>query len=128
MVPASRLLSWVIAVGLTAVLSGCGTGASHEEQKPAKPSEDATQSQSAQPGGQSKVSSPDPAKGLAELSEADAALAKKQRVCPVSGEVLGAMGKPYKVMIKGKTVFLCCSGCEAALRKHPDKYLSKLEK
>ena len=38
------------------------------------------------------------------------------------------MGKPYKVIIKGRTFFLCCKGCEAELRAHLDKYLKKLEK
>jgi hypothetical protein len=45
---------------------------------------------------------------LAELSASDRAAAEKQRVCPVSGDVLGATGKPYKVTVKGQTVFLCC--------------------
>ena len=65
--------------------------------------------------------------GLAELSAEDRALAEKQRICPVSGEPLGSMGKPVKVTVKGRTVFLCCDGCEAEIKKDPDKYLAKLE-
>ena len=68
------------------------------------------------------------ADGLKELSAEDRAAAEKQRVCPVSGEVLGAMGKPYKITVQGRTVFLCCSGCEAEFRKHPDKYFAKMKK
>jgi YHS domain-containing protein len=68
------------------------------------------------------------ADGLKDLSAEDRAIAKKQRVCPVSGELLGAMGKPYKITVKGRTVFLCCSGCEAEFRKHPDKYFAKMKK
>ena len=64
--------------------------------------------------------------GLKELDEADRKAAEKQKTCPVSGEKLGAMGKPYKVTIQGRTFFLCCDGCLAELKAHPDKYLKKL--
>lgn len=67
-------------------------------------------------------------KALAELSEADRALAEKQKVCPVSGEPLGVMGKPYKVTVKGQEVFLCCPSCESEIKANPDKYLAKLNK
>ena len=70
---------------------------------------------------------PKPA-GLAELSPEDRAAAEKQKICPVSGEPLGSMGKPVKVTVKGQTVFLCCAGCEDAIKKDPDKYLAKLKK
>jgi multidrug efflux pump subunit AcrA (membrane-fusion protein) len=66
------------------------------------------------------------AKGLAKLSPADQVLAAKQKTCPVTGELLGSMGVPPVVEINGRKVFLCCKGCEAALRKEPGKYLSKL--
>ena len=65
--------------------------------------------------------------GFVELSVEDRALAEKQKVCPVSGERLGAMGKPVKITVKGQTVFLCCAGCENAIKKDPDKYLAKLK-
>ena len=64
--------------------------------------------------------------GLAKLSEADRASAEKQHVCPVSGQMLGTMGAPVKVNVKGRDVWLCCSGCESQLRADPDKYLAKL--
>jgi YHS domain-containing protein len=67
------------------------------------------------------------AKALGKLSSADRALAERQKVCPVTGQPLGSMGTPPSVVIEGKTVFLCCKGCEAALRKNPEKYLPKLE-
>jgi Cu(I)/Ag(I) efflux system membrane fusion protein len=66
--------------------------------------------------------------GLKDLSPEDLAAAKKQEVCPVTGEKLGSMGKPYKVTVKGQTVFLCCDGCEEAIKADPDKYLAKLKK
>jgi hypothetical protein len=45
--------------------------------------------------------------------------------CPVTGKPLGSMGAPVRVAVDGKTVWLCCSGCEARLRKTPAKYLGK---
>ena len=66
------------------------------------------------------------ADALAKLSPADRELAEKQETCPVSGEALGAMGKPYKVTVQGREVFLCCQGCEAEIKKNPEKYLAKL--
>ncbi len=51
----------------------------------------------------------------------------RQKVCPVTGQPLGSMGQPVRVTVKGQTVFLCCRGCEQAIRKNPDKYLAKLK-
>ncbi len=65
---------------------------------------------------------------LAMLSKADQAAARAQKTCPVSDGALGAMGKPYKVTVKGQDVFLCCQGCEGAITEDPDKYLAKLAK
>jgi hypothetical protein len=65
------------------------------------------------------------AKPLASSAE-DRELIAKQKICPVTGQALGSMGDPVKVVVKGRTVFLCCSGCEAAIKKDPDKYLARL--
>jgi membrane fusion protein, copper/silver efflux system len=54
------------------------------------------------------------------------ALAERQATCPVTGRPLGSMGAPQRVDISGRTVFLCCEGCEARLRREPAKYLAKL--
>jgi YHS domain-containing protein len=66
--------------------------------------------------------------GLAQLSPADRALAEKQAICPVTGEPLGSMGTPIKLTVAGRTVFICCAGCEEELRKEPEKYFAKLAK
>lgn len=65
--------------------------------------------------------------GLAELADEDRAAAVKQKICPVSGELLGSMGAPVKVTVKDREVFLCCAGCEGAITEDPDKYLAKLD-
>jgi len=61
-----------------------------------------------------------------KLSAADRELAAKQKVCPVTDEPLDSMGGPVRVEVNGRVVFICCKGCEAELRKDPQKYLRKL--
>jgi hypothetical protein len=68
------------------------------------------------------------ARALDRLAPQERELARRQRVCPVTGEPLGSMGTPPVVVVEGRTVFLCCKGCEAELRKQPAKYLAKLGK
>jgi YHS domain-containing protein len=126
----SRLLLSLSPIGLAIVIAGCNHQAA-KEQNQTSPLASPAGEQSAV-GGDSKQASadqsaPDVSSGLAELSVEDRELAKKQRVCPVSGELLGAMGKPFKTTVKGKTVFLCCQGCEHDLNQNPDKYLAKLK-
>jgi YHS domain-containing protein len=150
-------LAWLAAFGVAVTLSGCGSPTSQEKQKPAAPAENKAQEQPGGQGEHSGhteheghqhdahqgehsghedhadhehhtgAASVDVSKGLAELSDADRTAAEKQRVCPVSGDLLGSEGKPIKVTVKGKTVFLCCPDCEEAITKNPDKYLAKLK-
>ena len=54
------------------------------------------------------------------------ALAAEQRLCPVTGKPLGSMGPPIKLTVAGRTVLVCCEGCEGPLSKSPEKYLPKL--
>jgi len=63
---------------------------------------------------------------LSALSPEDQRLISKQKVCPVMDHPLGSMGAPFRVVIEGRTVFLCCEGCAPALKKDPAKYLAKL--
>jgi hypothetical protein len=56
----------------------------------------------------------------------DGVIAARQQVCPVTGHPLDSMGGPVRLEVAGKTVFVCCKGCEAPLRKSPEKYLAKL--
>jgi YHS domain-containing protein len=43
--------------------------------------------------------------------------------CPVSGEKLGEMGKPFTFVYKDQEVKLCCKGCKKDFDKDPEKYL-----
>ena len=63
---------------------------------------------------------------LTGLSPSDRESAERQRVCPVSGELLGKMGEPVKLDVQGREVWICCAGCEDALRKDPEQYFAKL--
>jgi len=62
---------------------------------------------------------------LKKLSPEDAASVEKQHFCPVSGKMLGSMGAPIKVEVKGKSVWICCEGCKQKVLDNPDEYLAK---
>jgi YHS domain-containing protein len=46
--------------------------------------------------------------------------------CPVSGDKLGDMGKPYDFVYQGQEVKLCCPDCKAQFDKDPAKFLKKI--
>jgi YHS domain-containing protein len=64
---------------------------------------------------------------IKKLPPADAAVALKQMVCPVSGENLGSMEVPIKVSAEGKTFFLCCASCNKAVKADPKAVVAKLK-
>ncbi len=41
----------------------------------------------------------------------DQRLIKRQKICPVTDQPLGSMGTPFRMVVAGHTVFLCCSHC-----------------
>ncbi len=57
----------------------------------------------------------------------DAALTAAD-VCPVSGEKLGTMGKPFVLTYQGREIQLCCKACKPDFEADPAKYLAKLKK
>ena len=63
---------------------------------------------------------------IRQLPDGDAEAALSQTVCPITGEALGAMGTPAKVVLDGHPVFLCCAGCETEATEDPDETLAKL--
>jgi Cu(I)/Ag(I) efflux system membrane fusion protein len=64
--------------------------------------------------------------GSPPLTPEEAALAGKQKVCPVTDLPLNSMGGPIASVVEGRKVFLCCKGCEPRLRADPAKYFAKL--
>jgi hypothetical protein len=83
-------------------------------------------------GDTSKPASEDPAEAakikanLASLPVEERAAIEKQKICPVSGELLGTMGAPPKVKVAGHDVYICCKSCEEPLTKDPAKFLAKI--
>jgi Cu(I)/Ag(I) efflux system membrane fusion protein len=63
-----------------------------------------------------------------KLSPADQLLVNQQKNCPVTDLPLDSMGGPIAVDVEGRRVFICCRGCEARLKKEPQKYLAKVKK
>ena len=62
---------------------------------------------------------------IAKLPEADRKIAEIQRVCPITDMPLGSMGVPYKMVVKGKPLFLCCEGCKDKVAEDPEAALNK---
>lgn len=56
-------------------------------------------------------------------TKADTDAARRQRVCPVDGDVLGSRGPAVKVLIGEYPLYLCSEDCIAAVRETPEKYL-----
>jgi uncharacterized protein (TIGR02231 family) len=66
---------------------------------------------------------------MAKLSPEDRRLAEAQLFCAVDQDSpLGSTGPILKEMVKGQPVFLCCKGCLAEARNHPDETLAQLQK
>jgi hypothetical protein len=66
---------------------------------------------------------------LAKLPPEDRRLAEAQVFCAIDQDtLLGSSGVPIKVMCKGQPVFVCCKGCAAEVRAHPEQALADLEK
>ena len=65
---------------------------------------------------------------MAKLSPNDQTLARAQVFCAIDQDSrLGSMGPIQKVMVKDQPVFLCCKGCEAEAKAHPDETLVKVQ-
>jgi hypothetical protein len=64
---------------------------------------------------------------IAQLAPDDQGPARRQRICPVTRLPLGSMGKPERVVVEGRAVFLCCAGCKQALIDDPGKYLAAIQ-
>lgn len=47
--------------------------------------------------------------------------------CLVSGETLGEMGDPIRIVYEGQEIKFCCKSCPKKFEKDPETYLKKLE-
>src|SRR5579862_3653445 len=56
----------------------------------------------------------------------DAPVPDKLTTCPVSGDKLGEMDKPFVFEYKGREVKLCCKDCKKDFNKDPAKYMKKI--
>ena len=104
-----------------ATLSGCS------ESRP--PQEPAAQSTSEEPAASTDVDADNAEIGneLAKLSPEDRQLVLAQKICPVSEQPLGSMGRPLKVTVDGKTLFICCEGCRDDAEENFAEHLARFE-
>ena len=73
--------------------------------------------------GSTAIRIPEEMKGVALLPTSEQAAALRQRTCPVNGEPLGSMGKPIRVDVSGRSIYVCCAGCVNAVTRNQQKYL-----
>ncbi len=68
------------------------------------------------------------AEGMAMAKEEAADVVEVvNKICPVSGEKIGDMGKGEVVEYKGKKYTLCCGMCKKDFDNDPDMYVKKVE-
>jgi hypothetical protein len=79
------------------------------------------------PGGSSDGFTAEERANVEQLPAEDRELALQQRICPVTEMPLGSMGVPVKMNVQGRTVFLCCEGCEDSVKEDPAGMLKKLD-
>lgn len=105
------LMTTVIALGVLVALVGCST----QSDGPVAPAES-----NASGGQQAEIEAE-----LAKLIPEDRERAVAQKLCPISEEPLGSMGKPVKVTVDGQDLFICCAGCEDELKQNFATHLKK---
>ena len=69
---------------------------------------------------------PLPKAEVVKATDRDAPFVAVQKLCPVMDEPLDAMGGPYRTVVEGRVVYLCCPGCAKKLHASPKDYLQKL--
>jgi Cu(I)/Ag(I) efflux system membrane fusion protein len=66
------------------------------------------------------------ARGRGDLGDRSRLTVAEQETCLVTDAKLGSMGEPVPIEVGGKSLWMCCAGCEEKLRTKPDTYLAKL--
>ncbi len=66
---------------------------------------------------------------LAKMNQEDKHIVRMQEFCPVLKQSrLGSMGTPIKLIIEGKTVFICCKGCREKALSDSKSTLATVDK
>ncbi len=75
------------------------------------------------------TTAPEVRANLAKLAPEDRRLAEAQGYCPIEQDnLLGMMGPPVKILVKGQPVFLCCKSCKENALAKPDHTLAEVAK
>ena len=105
------LMTAIIALGVLVAFAGCNTQPEGSGAPAASSSADDHQAEIEAE--------------LAKLTPEDRQRASAQKVCPITEEPLGSMGKPVKVTVDGQDLFICCAGCEDELKQNFAAHLEK---
>lgn len=58
-------------------------------------------------------------------TRADDPAIRAQGVCPVMKQPLGSHGAPTKIVVGGRSLFVCCEGCVDKVKQNPGLYLAR---
>lgn len=119
-----KSLSCFAALATFAV--GCQSQSSPPTEVSAHVEANSTEHDGREPGddGESDV-----ALAIAKLSPEDRREVEAQKFCAVMNtSLLGSMGAPLKLDVKGQPVFVCCAGCKSKALKNPDETLATVAK
>ncbi len=122
----SMFLSSLAVLVIAVSLSGCGGQADSKPAAEQPATRGDKQRGEGKHSGHAMPASTDVEKALAELSAEDQATAENQQTCAVTDAALGSMGKPFKLTVQERDVFLCCEMCKDAVTDDPKKYMAKL--
>lgn len=95
--------TWMAVLATVGLISGCDSGHDHSSHK----------HESAAPAAAPEPSDPN-------------VKPYPLKTCVVSGEELGKMGKPARIVYEGQEILFCCGGCEKDFRKEPAKFMKKI--
>lgn len=93
--------SWMLILATLGLISGCDSGHDHSGHKHDAPAASPAADPNAKP--------------------------YPLKTCLVSGEELGKMGKPSRIVHEGQEILFCCGGCEKDFRKDTAKFMKKIE-
>src|SRR5262245_15725203 len=116
--PMTHIQRTLIPVAFAVFLVGCARSDHNHAEKPTASAPPATADEK-----EAEIR-----EARSKLSPEDQALVEAQEWCAVdNSERLGEMDVPFKVIVKGQPVFLCCGGCRKEALADPDKTLAKVE-
>ena len=114
----------LLITGMTLFISGCSESSENQSSKNQTSNKDHQHSDHDHSGHDHKDHS---GHQHADSTKAATDDAYPLTTCVLSGEKLGSHGKPFDLVVKGRTVKLCCESCVEDVQADPEKFLAKID-